>query len=650
MRSLGAAAGLALTLLGSGSATATNPIQAENALPGTTAWYVTQAPPPSVEGYASEESVAPGETLHLHVSTSPAARYRIEVYRVGWYGGAGGRLVGCVPGCATDEQGTARSHPSPDANGETVAGWPVTDEFPIPGDAVSGYYVANLLLTSGASSGKASSVFFVVRAPAMRRSMILVQVPVNTWNAYNNWGGKSLYNVNSTNGVPANRVSFDRPIAAGGQWPVVWEVPLVRFLEREGYDVSYQTDIDTHLNPASLLDHRVVMTSGHDEYWTKEMRDGFDAARDKGTNLAFMGANNGYWQVRYEDGTRTMVGYKSPTDPIADPALKTILFRDLGRPECALEGVQHQGGYRHSADTNLDYRPNPDALGDAWFAGTGFDASSVLPDLVGREWDTVPPVPPQGCAPPSLRVLFHYSGPSGDASAVKLVAPSGARVFSSGSLQFAWGLDTFATEEQGHTAPADPRLQQFVRNALADLTRPAPPGPVTPTLAGTTVTVGLPAPVDPRLREIAVYRHEGNAPFSLTDGVQVCRGAPSAPCSEAEPSGHRTYVYAAVAADEWGQSAPAYSAPLAIPDTRPAVRLAGPRRARRGARISFVARATDRDGDTVTDRWRLDGRVFRERAARISVRIRRRGVHRLAVAVSDGFGGTTRASVAIAVR
>ena len=173
------------------------------------------------------------------MSTSPAARYRVEVYRVGWYGGAGGRLVGCVPGCGSDEQGAAQPHPGPDGNGETVAGWPLTDELQLPGDAVSGYFVANLVLTSGPQSGKASTVFFVVRAPAARRSAILVQVPVNTWEAYNNWGGKSLYDVNSTDGAPANRVSFDRPFAPGGQWPVVWEVPLVRFLEREGYDVSY---------------------------------------------------------------------------------------------------------------------------------------------------------------------------------------------------------------------------------------------------------------------------------------------------------------------------------------------------------------------------------------------------------------------------
>ena len=651
MRRAAALLGLALAFCASAEpAGAANPVQAENALPGTTAWFAEQAPPPSIEGYTSELSLLPGETLHLHVSTSPAARYRVEVYRVGWYGGAGGRLVGCVPGCGSDETGTAQPHPGPDGNGETVAGWPVTDELQLPGDAVSGYYVANLLLTSGPQSGKASTVFFVVRAPTARRSAILVQVPVNTWEAYNNWGGKSLYDVNSTDGAPANRVSFDRPIAPGGQWPVVWEVPLVRFLEREGYDVSYETDVDTHLNPGELLNHRLVMTSGHDEYWTKQMRDGFDAARDAGTNLAFMGANNGYWQVRYEDGTRTMVGYKSGLDPIADPALRTILFRDLGRPECQLEGVQHQGGFRHPTDTNLDYAPNPSALADSWFGGTGFDASSVLRDLVGREWDTVPPVPPSGCAPPTLTVLFHYSGPSGDASAVRYVAPSGARVFASGSLQFAWGLDTFATEEEGHADPPDPRLQTFMRNALADLTGPAPPTSLTPAITGARVQVAFPPEPDPRIKEIAVFRHEGVNAFALADAVQVCRGGANAACTEPEPPGHRTYRYAAVATDEWGQSAPVYSAPLVIPDTPPTVRLNGPRRARAGARASFAARASDRDGDALAYRWRLDGRALSAHGSRVSMRLERRGLHRLTLAVSDGNGATTRASAAVRVR
>src|SRR5919199_2367469 len=215
----------------------------------------------------------------------------------------------------------------------------------VPPDWVSGYYEARLRLTAGTQAGRFYPVWFVVREPALRASAIVVQVPVNTWQAYNNWGGRSLYDFNS-GGARASRVSFDRPYAVrvpGAQAsPLPWEIQLVRFLEREGYDVSYQTDADTDRDPASLLRHRLVMTAGHSEYWTKAMRDGFESARDHGTNLVFTGANNAYWQVRYEDGRRTIVGYKSLADPIAGPALETIRFRDLAQPraECALVGVQ----------------------------------------------------------------------------------------------------------------------------------------------------------------------------------------------------------------------------------------------------------------------------------------------------------------------
>src|SRR2546423_3805860 len=208
-------AAAALVLLAPSPAFAANPIQTENALPGTTAWYVSQAPPPSIEGYTSQTSILPGESVQLPVSPPPAAGYRVEIYRLGWYGGAGGRLVGCVPGCTPDESGTARPHPGPDSNGETAAGWPVTDQFPMPADAVSGYYVANLVLTNGPYRGQASTVFFVVRPPPARRSTILVQVPVNTWQAYNQWGGKSLYEINSTGGKRADMGSFARPIRPG---------------------------------------------------------------------------------------------------------------------------------------------------------------------------------------------------------------------------------------------------------------------------------------------------------------------------------------------------------------------------------------------------------------------------------------------------
>ena len=148
-------------------------------------------------------------------------------------------------------------------------------------------------------------------------------------------GAARLYNSNSTERSRANRVSFDRPAALSGKFlyddfTYTHEYRLLRFLEREGYDVTYATDVDVHRDPSLLLDHKMAMTAGHGEYWTREMRDGFEAAREAGVHLAFMGSNTSYWQVRYEDDERTMVGYKKAnTDPHPDPELRTVRFRDL---------------------------------------------------------------------------------------------------------------------------------------------------------------------------------------------------------------------------------------------------------------------------------------------------------------------------------
>ncbi len=334
-----------------------NPVKAENALSGTTAWQphyqgLSSANQHALEGYASRVSVLPGEAIDLHVSTNPVARYRVEVYRLGWYGGAGGRLIGCLPSCSGDKQGTSLAVPSLDGNGFVDAGWPVTDSFTVPASAVSGYYVAHLVLTSGSLAGSSHKIPVIVREPASQHSKVLVIAPVNTWQAYNPWGGKSLYTHSSTGGVAAVKVSFNRPYS-----PVLtfleYDFDLVRWLEREGYDVSYTTDVDVHYDPGSLSGHTLVMTAGHDEYWTREMRDSLDAARGAGVNLAFMGANTGYWQIRYEDAGRTVVEYRSASaDPFPDPAGKTVRFRDLAtpRPECELLGVQYESGQEASGD------------------------------------------------------------------------------------------------------------------------------------------------------------------------------------------------------------------------------------------------------------------------------------------------------------
>jgi N,N-dimethylformamidase beta subunit-like protein len=451
---------------------ATNPIERENLRRGSTSWSLDQTGGPRrIAGYASEVSVLPGQRVRFHVSTSPAARYRIVLYRLGWYRGAGARIVACIPGCYKDRKGKPRRYPRPArGSGLVQARWPVTDTFRFPRTAVSGYFLAKLQLTRGRARGRVTYIPFILRARRSRRSTILVQAGVNTWQAFNSWGGKSLFPATSTRKKPANRVSFNRPYKTTGPVPLQWDVGLIRFLEREGYDVSYTTDVNTDRAPAELTRHRLVISAGQDEFWSKRTRDAFEAARNKGTNLAFIGAAIGEWQIRYGNSRRTIVKYPdAASDPVADPARKTVRFADLipPRPQCQLLGVGYGGGLRGDKDAPRSYAVNPAALGDAWFRGTGFTETSQLPDSVGYVWDSVQP----GCAVPTPTVLFHYEGlgrhgnPT-SADAVRYTAPSGARVFSSGSLYFVFGLDNY----YGHRdVQPDPRLRQFMRNALADL-------------------------------------------------------------------------------------------------------------------------------------------------------------------------------------
>ena len=557
--------GAAVRALASRSAATSNPIQRENALAGNAGWGDGSWEDSAISGYGSESSVGPGETLHLHVSS--AADYRVEIFRLGWYSGAGARLVSCLPGCGAFRSGQAYGAPPPaPGTGELRLSWPVTDTVLVPVDWVSGYYLARLVPSNGDAPG---TVPFVVRETGDRPSPILVEVPVNTWQAYNAWGGKSLYDFNSTDGVPANRVSFDRPYlwsAPGSQAVSGWELPVVRFLEREGYDVSYATDVDVDRDPSLLLRHRLVLVNGHGEYWTKSIRDAFDAALASATNVAFLGANIGYWQVRFENDGRTMVGYKTAPDPEPDPSLDTRLFRELmpPRPECALLGVQH---YTGSYDwPRADFQVG--AADDPWFAGTGLTGTSVVVGVVSREHDQIPAGSPVGASCGlNVTVLLHHEGVNDlvRAEAVRYTAPSGARVFSSGSLELGWALDAFRSRGEGTETPVDPRVQAFVRNMLGDLQIPAAPSRVTARrlARSTRVTVSS---GDPRIDSFLVYRHRGSAPFAPGQAgvARICASRSSICLDRARPVAG-LYRYAAVAVDPWGRSPAQLSAAVRVP-------------------------------------------------------------------------------------
>ena len=441
-------------------------IAAENDRDGSTDWWgMSHAPPEAIEGYTTQTSVVAGDALELCVSTRPVARYATRVYRLGWYRGAGARLLATLPG----NIGLVRHAPPPDPESGIVrASWPVTDVVMTDEDWPSGQYVAVLALTTGPHAGAASYVPFVLRTVPDDRPPILLQMPVNTTQAYNHWGGKCLYDSNSTDHVAAVKVSFDRPVLSwraanlNARAPFVYELPLIRWLEREGFEIGYQTDVDTHRDPSSLVGRRLLITAGHDEYWTREMRDGFDEALARGVSLAFMGANTCYWQCRYEDQERTIVEYRHVSrDPHPDHALKTVRWRDLRppRPERDLIGQQYGGGILKPRDVRA-FRFLPEFAVDRWAEGVELDVDHQLERLVGYEWDTVDErhLPP-GC----VRILRCEDVPV-PADCIRWTAPSGSRVFSAGSLGLVWGLDDWASR-----GSADARLQRVLAQGLREM-------------------------------------------------------------------------------------------------------------------------------------------------------------------------------------
>ena len=471
-------------------------VRDENAKPGTTDWEVTHpAMNREIEGYASATSVEAGEPIELFVSTS-ADRFVVDVFRMGWYGGAGARRVAGP----IEAPGTMQPMPAVDATtGLTECHWtrPVhiaTRDVDAPW--TTGVYLARLTTIPTRPAPPAppaqSFIVFVVRDSASR-APIVFQSSVTTFAAYNNWGGQSLYAFNSGN-APARKVSFDRPYATNpygvrldGASDFVrrWEYNAVRFLEREGYDVQYVTDVDTH--ERGVGDAKVFLSVGHDEYWSWAMRIAIERARDRGVHLAFLGADAGYWQIRFEpdsggNADRTIVAYKEAAadqDPLArdaDPSndrYVTGRFRDVpaSRPEERLVGVMYAAD---PVDGDI-------VVDDArhWvFAGTGLSKGDALRGLLGYEVDAM-----YGYGPRGLERLAHSPfvdhGRTRYADMTIYRAASGAWVFATGSMQWNWGLDDY-NAPVWHAARADARAQRVMRNVL-DRMLTEPPLPPTST-------------------------------------------------------------------------------------------------------------------------------------------------------------------------
>jgi hypothetical protein len=298
--------------------------------------------PRGIEGYPSAWSVANGDALGLKVSTRAAA-FRTRIYRLGWYanssdGPVGSRLVYEVASTAGVDQPLPAEEPR---TGLAEARWRDVVTLTIPRDWVSGHYVVRFTTLTPAGS-KEGFTYFVVRDDARAQKAPLLYVDtLATAHAYNPWPkvlrdaadpssqvrGKSLYAYNSagidvqaSGAKQAVAVSFDRP--HGENWGLGiwrdWTVPMVQWLEMKGYDVAYATSLDLHVGGV-LAGRKAWMDAGHDEYWSREMWDNLEAARDRGVSLAWLSGNDLTWQTRYEPGAggpfSTMVSYKTAAYP-----------------------------------------------------------------------------------------------------------------------------------------------------------------------------------------------------------------------------------------------------------------------------------------------------------------------------------------------
>jgi Domain of unknown function (DUF4082)/Bacterial Ig-like domain/Bacterial Ig domain len=480
-----------------------NAIEAENCLPGTpqNTWDVSGAGDSTIQGFTTDISANVGQTVSFKISTN-ATNYKLDIYRLGYYGGAGAHLVTTVtpsaqlpqtqPTCITDVATALMD----------CGNWAVSATWTIPANATSGIYFAHVIRQD---TGGASHIPFVVRNDSST-SAILFKTSDTTWQAYNDYGGANLYTGGPGPQNGAYKVSYNRPyhtrVYEFYSWIFNAEYPMVRFLEANGYDVSYFSSLDADRSGSMILQHKALLSVGHDEYWSGNERTNVEAARAAGIHLAFFSGNEVFWKTRWEpsiDGTstanRTMVCYKEThsnrvTDPL-DPPTWTGTWRDTrfsppadgGRPENGLTGTIFMvNGPQNpllsiqvpAADGKMRLWRNTSVATQAAGATTTFPVGTL-----GYEWDEDLD---NGFRPAGL---FELSTATYDTSGNLLLdngstygpgtathhltmyrAPSGALVFGSGTVQWPWGLDS---NHDGNATTANTSMQQATINLFADM-------------------------------------------------------------------------------------------------------------------------------------------------------------------------------------
>jgi len=463
------------TSVADAAATSPNPIVLENRRAGTDSWEIrNRAARGEIEGYASAASARPGDSVNVQVNVSVAGPAKWELFRLGDYGGFGARLVS-----SGDLSDVAPQSPcGVDATtGLVECQWKPTFSVVVDATWLSGQYLFKLTR----SDGFESYVPLLVRE-AVPRAPILFQSSVTTWQAYNSWGGASLY-LNAMpagsgfTGKQASRVSFDRPyeyarpsresqpeIESGAGQLFLSEIWMLRWLEAHGYDVAYVTNVDIDADPGLLGGRGIFLDVGHDEYWSAGERAGVDAARSGGLSIAFFSANDAYWKIRLEASStgvprRIVTCYKHPSlDPQQNEPGATGRWNSFsgGDPEAELVGVTY------GASTNLDAFPLVVSDPSHWvYEGTGIRPGDTLSHVVGYEWDGFHALDTQ---PKTLEIVA--STPTVSAFGVVGIAEASAYyptpssfVFAAGTVEWPWGL--------GKPGYRDFRVEKITANVLA---------------------------------------------------------------------------------------------------------------------------------------------------------------------------------------
>jgi hypothetical protein len=466
-------------------------VKRENAMSGTRDWLLsnTRIDPqtkyrcPWIEGYGSRTSVRAGEEISFHVSTNPPSAFTLEIYRMGHYGGDGGRLMRRLGPFA----GVVQPDPPIGRNRVRECQWKPSATIRIPRDWLSGVYLGKL---TALGDGCQSYVIFIVRDD--RKADFIFQCSDTTWQAYNRWPSQfSLYDDGQNQWYWGNNVavSFDRPYGkycqildaplstGSGEW-FLWEFPFAYWLESLGYDVTYISNVDTHADPRGLRRAKGFLSVGHDEYYSLEMFHQLKNAVRAGLNVGFFSGNTCCGRIQFARSLRGVQNrifsredFFGPDSEADKQRLPTMGLLPHASPNSAeLVGARNLSPFTGGADWIC-------VASDHWiFAGTGMKKGDAIHGLVGWEWHGDP------AKIPGLEVVA--SGPTqsepgklngGIYTATIYPGPKGNFVFNASTCWWGDGLSAPPgyIRPSVYTAPKgpDPQVRQITRNILEAMRR-----------------------------------------------------------------------------------------------------------------------------------------------------------------------------------